>query len=79
MTSPKGLVVVHVRDHVNPALAARDGCDYSSPPQQRDQALNLVALLLGCPPSLILDGRERWTTSVAGGRRTIRVIPVPGA
>jgi hypothetical protein len=65
-----GLVVVHVRDHVNAALAGHDGCEYTSPPQHRVQALALVALLLGCPAQL-LDGRATWTASIAGGRRTI--------
>ena len=70
-----GLVVVAVCDRINPALAGHDGCAYTSPPQQREHALSLVALLLGCPAHLI-DGRETWTTSVAGGRRTITLTVV---
>jgi hypothetical protein len=65
------LYVVHVRDHINPQLAGHDGCDYSSPPQLHEQALELIALLLSCPGHLVSDGRSEWTTSVAGGRRAI--------
>ena len=48
-------VVVEVRDHINPALAGHEGCAYTSPPQQREHALSLVALLLGCPSHLVDD------------------------
>ena len=44
-----GLVVVHARDEVNSTLAGHDGCEYTSPPQARGDALALVALLLGHP------------------------------
>ena len=69
-----GLVVVHVHDHINAALAGHDGRAYTSPPQPREHALKLVALLLGCPTSLVTH-QESWTTSVAGGRRTITLTP----
>jgi hypothetical protein len=75
MSAADGLVVVAVRDRINPALAGHDGCAYTSPPQQREHALSLVALLLGCP-SHLLDDRETWTTSVAGGRRTITLTTI---
>jgi hypothetical protein len=70
MTAPDGLVIVRVRDQVNPQLAGHDGATYTSPPQPRAQALGLVGLLLGRPTRLV-DDRDTWTTSVAGGRRTI--------
>ena len=69
-----GLVVVHVSDQVTRALAGHDGCHYASPPQPRGQALGLVALLLGCPADMVVDGRNQWATSVAGGRRTITLV-----
>jgi hypothetical protein len=77
--SPNGLVVVRVRDHINPALAGHDGCQYNSPPQSADQARSLVALLLGCTTDA-LDGQDSWTQPIAGGRRTVTVTPArPGA
>ena len=75
MTAADTLVVVEVRDRINPALAGHDGCAYTSPPQQREHALRLVALLLGCPSDLV-DERETWTASVAGGRRTITLTTI---
>jgi hypothetical protein len=75
MTTADGLVVVAVRDRINPALAGHEGCAYTSPPQRREHALSLVALLLGCPSDLV-DDRHSWTTSVAGGRRTITLTTI---
>ena len=69
------LFVVSVRDTVNPALAGHDGGQYTSPPQPRDQALTLVALLLGRPTGEITEARQSWTASLAGGRRTITLTP----
>jgi hypothetical protein len=69
-----GLVVVRVRDHINPALAGHDGCQYTSPPQPAEQARSLVALLLGCTTDA-LDGQDGWTQPIAGGRRTVTVTP----
>jgi hypothetical protein len=70
------LVVVRVEDAVNPALAGHEGCSYESPPQQREQALTLVSLLLGCPGQPMNRG-SRWTCPLAGGRRTVTVEPAP--
>ena len=60
------LVVVHVRDAINPTLAGRGDASYQSPPQARDDALNLVRLLLGrneapnaSEPALDLPDRGR--------------------
>ena len=41
-----GLVVVRAREIVNPILAGHEGREYTSPPQPREQALALVAVLL---------------------------------
>ena len=71
------LVVVHVRDAINPTLAGRGDASYESPPQAREDALNLVALLLGCNEAP--NGSEpRWTCPIAGGRRTVTLTPAPG-
>jgi hypothetical protein len=72
--SPNGFVVVRVRDHINPALAGRDGCEYTSPPQPVEQARSLVALLLGCTTDA-LDAQGSWTQPIAGGQRTVSVNP----
>jgi hypothetical protein len=69
------LYVVSVRDTVNPVLAGHDGGEYISPPQPRDLALALVALLLGRPTGEITGAEQTWTASLAGGRRTITLTP----
>jgi hypothetical protein len=68
------LVIVRVRDLINAALAAHEGCTYESPPQPRDQALMLVRVLLGYTGQP-LNGSDRWTCPVAGGRRTVTLVP----
>jgi hypothetical protein len=75
-----GLVVVHVRDQVNRALAGQDGREYTSPPHQRPDALTLVAVLLGRPAQPGGGGQEQssWSCPLAGGQRTITLNPVGG-
>lgn len=68
------LVVVRVEDKVNQSLTGHSGCRYESPPQPRAQAVTLVRALLGYPLA-DLDGEERWTCPLAGGRRTITLKP----
>jgi hypothetical protein len=72
-----GLVVVHVRDEVNSTLAGHDGCEYTSPPQARGDALALVGLLLGHPTKPDRDHDTVWRCPVAGGQRTISLTPAP--
>jgi len=71
------LVIVRVRDDINPALTAREGCAYESPPQPREQALTLVRVLLGYT-GRELNGSERWSCPVAGGQRTVWITPQSG-
>jgi len=67
-------VVVVVEDSISAPLAGHDGCSYTSPRQPREQALALVALLLGCAAAIDHE-RDRWVQPIAGGRRTITVRP----
>ena len=70
------LVVVHVRDAINPTLAGREDASYQSPPQAREDALKLVGLLLGCNEAPNA-GKPRWTRPIAGGQRTVTLTPAP--
>jgi hypothetical protein len=70
------LVVVDVRDAINPTLTGRGDASYRSPPQAREDALNLVRLLLGrsAAPNA---SPPRWTCPIAGGQRTVTLAPAP--
>jgi hypothetical protein len=72
-----GLVVVHVRDEVNPTLAGHDGREYTSPPHAPGDALALVGLLLGHPAQPDRDDHAVWRCAVAGGQRTITLNAAP--
>ena len=71
-----GLVVVHVTDAVNATLAGRGDASYQSPPQAREDALNLVRLLLGRNEAPNAS-EPRWTCPIAGGQRTVTLTPAP--
>jgi hypothetical protein len=66
---------VHVQDRFSPGLTGRHDRDYASPPQARDSALTLAALLLDAGPEL--DGDGPWQRALAGGRRTVRLVAAP--
>ena len=68
------LVIVHVHDEINQALAGHAGCSYESPPQEREDALDLVRVLLGYTGQELKRATE-WTCPVAGGRRTVSLEP----
>ncbi len=72
------LVVVYVEDEINQALTGHDGVRYESPPQPRNQAQELACALLGYT-SNELNGGERWTCPIAGGRRTVALKPTTGS
>jgi len=63
---------VHVEDRFSPGLTGRHDRAYASPPQQRDDALTLAALLLDAGGDL--DGDGPWQRALAGGRRTVRLV-----
>ena len=66
---------VEVEDHFSPGLTGRKDRAYASPPQPRDLALTLAALLLDAGADLEGDGP--WQRALAGGRRTVRLIATP--
>ena len=65
------LVVVEVAEQFSPGLTGRTNRAYSSPPQPRERALILAALLIDAAAPL--DGDGPWTRAIAGGRRTGRL------
>ena len=65
--------VVEVRDNVTEALIEHEGHVYMSPPQDREQALELVALLLGHPTSANCGAEQLWRQAIAGGQRSIKL------
>jgi len=67
--------VVHVSDRFSPGLTGRHDRDYASPPQPRDEALQLAGFLVDAAEAL--DGEGPWQRALAGGRRTVRVERAP--
>ena len=67
--------MVEVRDRFSAGLTGRTDRDYASPPQSREDALTLAAMLLdaGVQP----EGDGPWQRALAGGRRTVRLTPAP--
>jgi hypothetical protein len=69
MSANEELFVVHVREQRERALVGHAGREYESPPQQREQALRLVELMLG--RDVVANGEYCWREPVAGGQRSI--------
>jgi hypothetical protein len=69
------LVVVEVAERFSPGLTGRSDRSYVSPPQPRDRALLLAALLVDAAGPL--DGDGPWQRAIAGGKRTVRLAPAP--
>ena len=67
------LVVVEVAERFSPGLTGRSDRSYTSPPQPRERALLLAALLIDAAAPL--DGDGPWQRAIAGGRRTVRIVP----
>jgi hypothetical protein len=74
--SDKERFVVEVRENVTEALIEHEGHVYVSPPQGREQALELVALLLGDARSVKGATEQLWRQAIAGGQRSVRLRPV---
>ncbi len=71
--SQPDLWVVEVQDSIAAALVEREGGVYMSPPQEREQALELVALLVGHRHSANGELEREWRNAIAGGQRTVRL------
>ena len=63
---------IEVSDRFTPGLTGRRDRDYLSPPQAREAALTLAALLLDAGATPAGDGP--WQRALAGGRRTVRLV-----
>ena len=70
--SAEELVVVHVKDTINVALAGRGDLSYQSPPLPQAEAQTLVRLLLGRGEEPPTD-HSRWSCPIAGGQRTVTI------
>jgi hypothetical protein len=64
-----------VQDSITVALIEHEGSVYVSPPQDRGQALELVALLLGHPTSTNGGTDQLWHQAIAGGQRSVMLRP----
>jgi hypothetical protein len=65
--------VVEVRENVTVALIEHEGRVYVSPPQNREQALELIAVLLGHPTSVNGCAEQLWRQAIAGGQRSVKL------
>ncbi|MBV9194626.1 MAG: hypothetical protein JO168_10825 [Solirubrobacterales bacterium] len=69
--SSEELFVVEVREQRTSALAGHEGGEYVSPPQEREQALELVELMLGHKVTVNGEREHCWRQPVAGGQRSV--------
>lgn len=70
MSEPE-LFVVELREDITEALIGHDGLAYVSPPQTRQQALELVAVLLGHRTKVNGEREHMWRHAIAGGQRSV--------
>jgi hypothetical protein len=63
--------VVEVHEQRTAALAGHEGAEYVSPPQEREQALQLVELVLGHKVTVNGERERCWRQAVAGGQRSV--------
>jgi hypothetical protein len=71
--SQPDLWVVEMHDNIAAALTEREGGVYVSPPQDREHALRLVALLVGHPQPANAEFDRLWRHAIAGGQRSVRL------
>ena len=67
------MFVVEVHESITQALTGSEGHVYVSPSEQRDEALELVALLLGHPPAAHGEREQVWRHAIAGGQRSMKL------
>ena len=72
MSEPERFVV-EVRETIAAELTGHEGHLYVSPPQDRERALELVALLLGHPTSANGGLDQLWRQAIAGGQRSVKL------
>jgi hypothetical protein len=65
---------VRVREDIDARIAGHDGVSYTSPPQTHAAALMLTSLLVGTAMPAETDD-QAWTVAVAGGRRSVEIVP----
>jgi len=65
--------VVEVSETIVEALTGRPGHVYVSPPQDQEQALELVALLLGSAETANSGSEQLWRQAIAGGQRSVKL------
>lgn len=69
--SAEKLFVVHIRERRTAALAGDEGREYTSPPQERAHALQLVEVVLGHAVTVNGERERCWRQPIAGGQRSI--------
>jgi hypothetical protein len=67
------LSVVEVHETIAEALTGYGGEVYVSPPQGREPALELVALMLGGSTHANGEPDRVWRHAIAGGQRSVRL------
>ncbi len=67
MTATAQLYVVEVQDRCLAQLAGHAGCHYASPPQNEQQALTLVRVLLGSAQQPLTLTDAHWQAAIPGG------------
>jgi hypothetical protein len=65
--------VVEVRETIVEALTGHAGYLYVSPPQDREQALDLIAILLGHAEAANGASEQLWRQAIAGGQRSVKL------
>ena len=90
LTAPTNCSWCEVQEQRTAALAGHEGGEYQSPPQEREQALQLVELVLGQKVTVNGERERCWRQPIAGGQRSVtlrraasatptRGAPVPGS
>ena len=71
MSAGEELFIVHVLEWRTEALAGHKGRGYTSPPQERAQALRLFELMLDHEVAVNGERERCWRVPIAGGQRSV--------